>query len=170
MVFSPDFVLLTEWRLPARIEDVADILAEPERLPEWWPEVYLEARPIAPGDADGIGRTVAFRTRGRLPFALSWQGRVIELQPPHRITLEASGDSGWPRDMAAGAAWAARHRSLRVAGRRRAAALAPDRADPKAALRRQPPLGDGARARGAAPRARTARAAAAGAGGVAARG
>ena len=70
-----DFTLTTHWLVAATIEEVAAILAEPERLPDWWPEVYLSVEVLDPGDADGLGRIVAFHTRGWLPYTLRWQGR-----------------------------------------------------------------------------------------------
>ncbi len=86
------FSLTTHWLVAATIEEVAAILSEPERLPEWWPEVYLSVELLDPGDADGLGRVVAFHTRGFLPYTLRWQGKVIEFHRPHGWTIEATGD------------------------------------------------------------------------------
>ena len=86
------FTLLTHWRVAATIDEVAAILADPLRFPDWWPEVYLGVRELAPGAADGTGRTVAVVTRGRLPYTLRWQGRVVESRRPHGWTVEATGD------------------------------------------------------------------------------
>jgi hypothetical protein len=43
------FTLTTRWQVAATIEEVAGILSDPERLPLWWPEVYLstETRELA---------------------------------------------------------------------------------------------------------------------------
>jgi polyketide cyclase/dehydrase/lipid transport protein len=86
------FTLTTRWQLPARIDEVAAILAEPERFPDWWPEVYLSVTPLDPGGPDGVGRSVAVHTRGWLPYTLRWQGRVVESRRPHGWTVEATGD------------------------------------------------------------------------------
>ena len=88
----PTFTLATRWLVAALIEEVAAILAAPERLPDWWPAVYLAAEITAPGDAGGLGRTVAFHTRGWLPYTLRWRARVIEDRRPHGWTIEATGD------------------------------------------------------------------------------
>ncbi len=85
-------LLVTEWRLPATVQEVSDILSDAERLPDWWGAVYLAVEIVAEGDADGIGRTVRFHTRGRLPYSLRWQGEVIRADRPHGWTIRATGD------------------------------------------------------------------------------
>lgn len=87
-----EFNLTSEWRIAGTIEEVADILADAERLPDWWGDVYLDVRIVEPGDADGIGRVVAFHSKGRLPYTLRWQGRVVEADRPHGWVIEATGD------------------------------------------------------------------------------
>ena len=74
------------------IEEVADILRNVERLPQWWGAVYLSAAIVEPGDEDGIGRVVAFHSRGWLPYTLRWRGRVVEANRPHHWTIDATGD------------------------------------------------------------------------------
>jgi hypothetical protein len=86
------FNLVTHWLVVAGIDEVSAILAEPERLPEWWPEVYLDVRVLDPGGAGGLGRTVAFHTRGWLPYTLRWQGTIVESRRPHGWTVAATGD------------------------------------------------------------------------------
>ena len=86
------FTLRTRWRLAATIAEVAEVLADPERLPDWWSAVYLSVVVVAPGDGAGIGRTVAFHTRGWLPYTLRWRGTVVAADPPHGWTIEAEGD------------------------------------------------------------------------------
>jgi hypothetical protein len=86
------FTLATRWRVAATIEEVAAILSAPERLPLWWPEVYLSAEIVARGGADGLGRTVLFHTRGWLPYSLRWQARLSGSDRPHGWTVEATGD------------------------------------------------------------------------------
>jgi hypothetical protein len=89
---QPSFALMTRWRLRGRIEDIAAILGEPERFPEWWSAVYLAAETLEPGDSGGLGRVVAVRTRGWLPYTLSWQARLVAADRPHRWTIEATGE------------------------------------------------------------------------------
>ena len=84
--------LVTTWRVPGTLEEVAGILAEVERLPLWWPAVYLSARQTATGDERGLGREVALHTRGWLPYTLRWSFRVVEIDPPRRVVIEPAGD------------------------------------------------------------------------------
>jgi uncharacterized protein YndB with AHSA1/START domain len=84
--------LVTTWRVRASLEEVAAILSEPERLPDWWPAVYLDAQETAPGDATGLGKEVALHTKGWLPYTLRWRFRVTDIDPPRRLVLEPMGD------------------------------------------------------------------------------
>ncbi len=59
------------------ITKVADILDDPLDLPRWWPDVYLDVRELAPGDA-GQRALIGLHTKGRLPYTLRWTLRVIE--------------------------------------------------------------------------------------------
>ena len=85
-------VLTSHWRFEAAVEEVADILGDVERLPDWWGDVYLSARIIEPGGEDGLGRKVAFHSRGRLPYTLNWQGTIIKANRPTSWTIRAEGD------------------------------------------------------------------------------
>ena len=49
-------------------------------------------RVLDPGGRDGAGRRVALHTRGRLPYTLRWQARMVEDRRPHGWTIEATGD------------------------------------------------------------------------------
>ena len=148
------FTLRSHWLVPATIEEVAAILSEPERLPDWWPAVYLAVEVIAPGDARGVGRSVAFHTRGLLPYTLRWRGTVVESDRPHGWTIEATGD------LAGRGVWRSRSRATSprstTTGGSRVEKPLPEAADAAAApaLRRQPPLGDGPRSAGPQARAR----------------
>jgi hypothetical protein len=84
--------IVTTWRLPGTIEEVAQVLSEVERLPEWWPSVYLAVEELAPGDERGVGREVALHSKGWLPVTFRWRFRVLEADLPHRLVLEPFGD------------------------------------------------------------------------------
>jgi hypothetical protein len=86
------FRIPTVWRVRGRIEDVADILSKPEEFPRWWGEVYLSVTTTEPGDAQGIGQTVAVHSKGWLPYRLNWQGTLVESHMPTGWTVEATGD------------------------------------------------------------------------------
>ena len=86
------FRIPTLWHVRGRIEDVAEILARPEDFPRWWGDVYLSCTGVKPGDANGIGQTVAVYSKGWLPYRLHWQGTLVENQMPRTWTVEATGD------------------------------------------------------------------------------
>jgi len=79
---------INHWRVPGALEDVAALLRAPQDLVRWWPEVYLavEVEHEDPGDV------VHVRSRGFLPFTLSWSFRELEPRWPHGTTIEAWGD------------------------------------------------------------------------------
>jgi hypothetical protein len=92
-MFPPvSFRIPTLWRVPGRIEDVADILSKPEEFPRWWGDVYLGVRTLRPGDANGVGQTVAVHSKGWLPYRLDWEGTLVENHMPASWTVEATGD------------------------------------------------------------------------------
>ena len=89
---STRFRLTSDWRVDGTIEAVAEVLGDVERLPDWWGDVYLSVEVLAEGDADGLGRRVAFHSKGWLPYTLEWTGEVVAADPPHGWTIEATGD------------------------------------------------------------------------------
>lgn len=80
------------WRVESTLEEISEIMTDPQDLPRWWPAVYLETKVINEGDAEGLGRVVAFHTRGRLPYTLRWTGTTVETRHPHGYRLEAAGN------------------------------------------------------------------------------
>jgi hypothetical protein len=79
------------WRVPGTAEEVVAVLSDASGLPNWWPSVYLEARALTEGGPDGVGATVAFHTRGRLPYTLRWQATVTRVDESG-FSLSAAGD------------------------------------------------------------------------------
>jgi hypothetical protein len=86
------FHIVTSWRIAAGMDEVAAILTDAAAVPRWWPEVYLEARVLVPGDARGIGRKVAFRSKGKLPYQIRWTAELLSADLPHRWEIAATGD------------------------------------------------------------------------------
>lgn len=92
MLAPVTFRIPTVWRVRGRIEDVAAILARPEDFPRWWGDVYLSCTTMKPGEANGIGQSVAVHSKGWLPYRLDWQGTLVENHMPEGWTIEATGD------------------------------------------------------------------------------
>jgi hypothetical protein len=87
-----DYVFLTRWTLQGKAEEVFDILNDVESYLRWWPQVYLAVERIAPASQDGLGETYRLLTRGKLPYRLRWQAKIIEKRRPSGFSIEASGD------------------------------------------------------------------------------
>lgn len=47
---------------------------------------------VRPGDENGVGKLVQVKTRGWLPYRLSWSFVVTESDSPNGFTIEAFGD------------------------------------------------------------------------------
>jgi uncharacterized protein YndB with AHSA1/START domain len=80
--------------LPAPVEDVWAVLAEPARWPEWWPGLVDVAptvrRALAPGahwQLEGTGRP-SFRRRPQLGGALL----ILDVVPLRRVAFQLTGE------------------------------------------------------------------------------
>ena len=88
---SNAYHFVTNWRVFGTLKEVTDILGNAERLPIWWPSVYLEVKVLDVGDERGVGKKVDLYTKGWLPYTLRWWFTVTEVtQTGFRI--EAEGD------------------------------------------------------------------------------
>jgi hypothetical protein len=91
-VASNEYRFLTHWRVQGTVDEVFDILQDPEDLVRWWPSVYLDVRVLEPGDDDGVGKVVGLYTKGWLPYTLRWSFRTTQVTRPTGFAIEASGD------------------------------------------------------------------------------
>ncbi|HZS07160.1 MAG TPA: SRPBCC family protein [Blastocatellia bacterium] len=87
-----EYQFLTEWRVEAPAELLFDILKEGKDYPEWWPDVYLDARSEPSGRPDGIGDRVHLLTKGWLPYKLRWTAEAVRRDRPREIEIAATGD------------------------------------------------------------------------------
>jgi hypothetical protein len=87
-----DYIFRTHWKVNARAGEAFDILNDVQSYLFWWPEVYLAVERIALAGDDGLGETFRLLTRGKLPYRLRWDARVIEKRRPSGFAIEASGD------------------------------------------------------------------------------
>ena len=84
---------IDRWRVEGTLEEVADVLEDALSLPRWWPSVYLEVEEVAPGDSEThVGKIIALRARGFLPYTLRLRFQTTESRYPHGFTMKASGD------------------------------------------------------------------------------
>lgn len=87
------FTFDESWDIPgATVEDVYDVLARGELLPQWWRGVYLEPERLTPGETPQIGARLRAKVRGFLPFALGFIIEATELDPPRKVAVRTYGD------------------------------------------------------------------------------
>ncbi|MBO0705764.1 MAG: SRPBCC family protein, partial [Candidatus Dormibacteraeota bacterium] len=89
---SNEYRFVTRWRVQGTVDEVFDVLQDPEDLVRWWPSVYLDVRVLERGDEHGVGRIVSLFTKGWLPYTLRWWFRTTEVTKPTAFAIEASGD------------------------------------------------------------------------------
>ena len=87
-----EYHFITRWRVEGTVQEVSDVLDDAADLVRWWPDVYLGVEQLEDGDEDGVGKVYSLYTRGRLPYTLRWQFRVVESRKPYGWTLDAWGD------------------------------------------------------------------------------
>lgn len=92
MVGAPSYQLRTVWRTPGLVRDAITILDDVEAFPQWWPSVYLSVRRLSDGGLDGVGRRIALRTTGWLPYSLSWISTLTEPVSERGFAFAAEGD------------------------------------------------------------------------------
>ena len=93
MAAAPEYAFRTHWRPRATAQEVFDILTDPSGLTRWWPDVYLEVTELEPADPErGLRPLIGLHTKGRLPYTLRWNFRVVESTPPTGFKLVAHGD------------------------------------------------------------------------------
>ena len=81
------------WDIPdAAIEEVYDVLARGELLPQWWKGVYLEAERLTPGETPQVGAKLRAKVRGFLPFTLNFVVEAVELERPRKVAVRTYGD------------------------------------------------------------------------------
>ncbi len=89
---SNSYHFITHWTIAASPAQVYEILEQAERLPEWWPAVYLAVVTTKENDETGTGREISLYTKGWLPYTLRWQSRLVAKNPPYGFSIEAFGD------------------------------------------------------------------------------
>jgi len=83
---------VTNWRVQAPCEDVADTLEDTDHIARWWPSVYRECTILERGGVHGLGKQVAVTTKGFLPYLIRWRFTVVEENYPYGSRIVADGD------------------------------------------------------------------------------
>jgi len=88
---ATEFVLVSHWRIAAPRERVWNVLNDPTGWPQWWPYV-ASVEKLESGDAAGVGARYRFHWTSRLPYSLTIETRVVEVDKPNTIRAKASGE------------------------------------------------------------------------------
>lgn len=86
------YAIRTQWRVAGTIPEVSEIFDDVEAMPRWWPSVYLSAKVMVHGGANGIGRVVTMRTKGWLPYTLTWVSTLCEPVSSQGFAVATQGD------------------------------------------------------------------------------
>jgi len=88
----PSIHLETVWEIQALRSEIAAVLSHAETFSDWWGGVFLSSELIAAGDADGVGRIVKIRSKGLVPYDLTWSCCVVQSDLPDCWVAETQGD------------------------------------------------------------------------------
>lgn len=86
---SREYEFVDEWEVAAPPEAVFDALADARSYPAWWAPVYVDV------DADGpaeLGKVSRQHFKGRLPYHLHTESRIVKLDRPRVVAAEVEGD------------------------------------------------------------------------------
>jgi uncharacterized protein YndB with AHSA1/START domain len=90
-VAARQFVLVTHWHFDAPIERVWTLIERTDDWPLWWPAVRAVTT-LREGDARGIGAVRRLSWRTALPYSLSFDVEVTQIEPLAFIEGRASGE------------------------------------------------------------------------------
>lgn len=87
-----DYEFVTQWEIPASLEQVWDELMTPDQWPVWWRGVE-RVELLRPGiDALGTGAVRRYVWRSRLPYRLQFTMETTRVEPQSRIEGVATGE------------------------------------------------------------------------------
>ena len=89
------YSFVTHWRAEAPIDIVFDTIADADAWPEWWRGVRAATMIERTDDGQsngGVGTRYRFEFRSRLPYSLTFELVVIEVDRPTLLVGRASGE------------------------------------------------------------------------------
>ncbi len=89
---SHRYDLQTCWKIPGTIDEVAELLLDPNGLNSWWGGSFLQSHVCRLGERHVLGREMLVTTRGFLPYTVSFQLKVTEVVFPRYFQVESTGD------------------------------------------------------------------------------
>ena len=86
-----EYQFSTVWRVEASLQEVWEVFSHPDQWPEWW--VSLErVTENKKGDGLGIGALHRYTWKGALPYRLTFDINVLNIQPCSLLEGEACGE------------------------------------------------------------------------------
>jgi uncharacterized protein YndB with AHSA1/START domain len=82
---------LTTWLLEAPREEVFEAVWDSERWPSWWRGVE-SVRKLEEGDAEGVGSLGRYVWKGRLPYRLEFDARIVAVERPRYLEGQTTGE------------------------------------------------------------------------------
>src|SRR6185312_11447110 len=80
----------TIWRIEAPLASVWDAIYHADAWPQWWKSVQRTVE-LEPGDARGVGALHRYTWKGVLPYRLTFDMRVMRIEPLRLLEGRASG-------------------------------------------------------------------------------
>lgn len=86
-----NYHFITVWTIEAPLEAVCEAISHSLFWPQWWRSVE-RVEEVAPGDARGLGRVLRYTWHGRLPYRLTFDICIIDVEPLVAVEGIAKGD------------------------------------------------------------------------------
>jgi uncharacterized protein YndB with AHSA1/START domain len=84
-----EYLFIDEWEVDAPPEAVFDALADARSYPDWWVPVYLSTETDGPPE---LGRVSRQLFKGRLPYKLRTESKIVAYEPPRLLEADVTGD------------------------------------------------------------------------------
>jgi len=86
-----EYRFITHWIIEAPLADVFAAVFDTASWPQWWHGVE-SVEEISAGDAAGIGGTIRYTWKGRLPYHLVFDACATRIEAPRLLEATVSGD------------------------------------------------------------------------------
>ena len=87
----PEYHFVTEWDLPAPIEEVFEVIQDSLRWPEWWRGIRAVTE-LSDHEPQGVGNRRRYVFRSFLPYDLVFDMRVTRVEQPSALEGHATGE------------------------------------------------------------------------------
>jgi uncharacterized protein YndB with AHSA1/START domain len=86
-----DYLFVTAWRFDAPVDRLWDAITRVDAWPQWWRGVESVVA-LQPGDSSGLGRVDRYTWKSRLPYRLTFDLKITQLERPLRFGGTATGE------------------------------------------------------------------------------